>query len=85
MIDYTSAIPKNYWYLYDAHGSVLALADENGNKVVTYDYDPWGYIKGYTYTASTGDGVPLWKANPFRYSGYQFDDETGMHYLKNRY
>ncbi|MTI66252.1 MAG: RHS repeat-associated core domain-containing protein, partial [Firmicutes bacterium] len=27
----------------------------------------------------------LWKANPFRYSGYQYDDKTGLYYLKSRY
>jgi len=33
----------------------------------------------------TGNGEPLASANPFRYSGYQFDVETGFYYLKYRY
>ena len=33
----------------------------------------------------TGNGELLRDANPFRYSGYQFDPETEFYYLKNRY
>lgn len=37
MIDYTGATPQTYWYLYDAHGNVVGLADKNGSKVATYE------------------------------------------------
>ena len=74
-----------YWYHYDAHGNVIGLWDKNGNKVATYTYtDAWGNGTG-TATISTRDGILLSKANPFKYSGYQYDDETGFYYLKSRY
>ncbi|WP_105617929.1 DNRLRE domain-containing protein [Vallitalea okinawensis] len=85
MIDYTDTTPQTYWYLYDAHGNVVGLADKNGDRVVTYEYDAWGNILNSSSTVNTGDGIALMQANPFRYSGYQYDDESGLYYLKSRY
>lgn len=85
MIDYSGATPVTYWYLYDGHGNVVGLSDKNGNEVASYEYDAWGSILSQSSTVTTGDGTALWKANPFRYSGYQYDDETGIYYLKSRY
>lgn len=85
MIDYTGATPNTYWYLYDAHGNIVGLADKNGQVVVTYKYDAWGNIISSTGTATSGDGQLLKDANPFRYSGYQYDSETGFYYIKARY
>ncbi|MTI66246.1 MAG: RHS repeat-associated core domain-containing protein [Firmicutes bacterium] len=63
----------------------MALTDKNGDIVANYEYDAWGKILSKSSTVNTGDGVALWKANPFRYSGYQYDDKTGLYYLKSRY
>jgi hypothetical protein len=73
-----------YWYHYDAHGNMIGLWDKHGTQVVTYSYDAWGNVtdSGSTYTK---DWILLREANPFKYCGYQYDQETGMYYLKSRY
>lgn len=66
---------NTYYYNYDGHGNVVALTDGAGNVVVTYSYDPWGKVLSKTGTLY----------NPFTYSGYYRDEETGLYYLINRY
>ena len=66
---------KISYYLYDGHGSVRQLADENGSVTDTYDYDAFGNL-----TNSTGNTV-----NNYRYCGEQFDGTTGQYYLRARY
>ena len=70
-----------YAYVKSLQGDIVAILDESGNTVVSYDYDAWG--------------APLWctgelaetlgKVQPFRYRGYVFDEETGLYYLRSRY
>ena len=62
-------------YIYNAHGDVTALADENGNIVNTYEYDAWGKLTAETEAV----------ANNVKYSGEYYDEETGLIYLRNRY
>ena len=62
-------------YLYDGHGSVVGLANENGKVTDTYAYDAFGNLlksKGNT-------------ENCYRYCGEQFDETTGLYYLRARY
>ena len=66
---------KVYTYLYDGHGSVRALANENGKITDTYTYDAFGNL-----ILSTGS-----TANSYRYCGEQFDSTTGLYYLRARY
>jgi len=57
----------------NGHGDVTAIV--SGNTVVaSYYYDAFGNHRSIT-GAST---------NPYRYSGYHFDSETGLYYLKAR-
>ncbi len=85
MIDYKANPVKAYTYVHDVHGSIVGLADNSGNIVVSYGYDAWGVGPTPTGNIVTGSGEPLKDANPFRYSGYQYDAETGLYYLKARY
>ena len=62
-------------YLYDGHGSVVGLANESGIVTDTYAYDAFGNLlksKGNT-------------ENCYRYCGEQFDETTGLYYLRARY
>ena len=62
-------------YLYDGHGSVVGLANESGVITDTYCYDAFGNLlksKGST-------------KNCYRYCGEQFDETTGLYYLRARY
>jgi RHS repeat-associated protein len=58
----------------DALGSILALADSNGNLLTQYFYDPFGA------TTSTGSA----SGNPFQYIGRE-NDLTGLYYMHARY
>ena len=70
-----------YRYLYNLQGDVVALVDTSGTKVVEYTYDAWG--KPIDKTGSHAS--TLGTVQPFRYRGYVFDEETGLHYLRSRY
>ena len=70
-----------YFYLKNAQGDILGLVDASGNQVVAYTYDAWGKI--LTQTGSLA--ATLGKANPFRYRGYVYDEETGLYYLQSFY
>ena len=62
-------------YLYDGHGSVVGLANESGIVTDTYCYDAFGNL-----LKSTGS-----TKNCYRYCGEQFDETTGLYYLRARY
>ena len=65
---------KELYYLYNGHKDVVSLTDSEGKIIATYYYDTFGSI-----VDSTGEAD-----NPIRYSGYQYDEETGLYYLNAR-
>ena len=66
---------KTSYYVYDGHGSVRALANENGKVTDKYVYDAFGNL-----ISSTGS-----TKNDFLFAGEQFDPVTGLYYLRARY
>ena len=72
---------SEHFYLYNAQGDVVAIANYSGEVVVEYTYAAWG--NPLSCTGSLAD--TLGKKNPFRYRGYVYDEETGFYYLKSRY
>ncbi|MFD3440191.1 RHS repeat-associated core domain-containing protein [Streptomyces sp. NPDC058685] len=66
---------KTYYYLTDAIGSVVAVADESGAKVNSYSYSPRGVQR-----AGTSEQVP----QPYRFAG-GFQDPTGLYHYAARY
>ncbi len=61
--------------IYNGHGDVTALIDENGEVANRYDYDVWG---NFTQKEET-------VANPFTYFGQTYDETIGLFYLRARY
>jgi RHS repeat-associated protein len=61
-------------YLYNGHADVTSLVDSTGTIQGTYYYDAFG---NQTQTTGTVN-------NPYIYSGYQFDKESGLYYLNAR-
>ena len=69
-----------YYYIINLQGDVIGLYDEDGNVVVTYDYDVWGY----PYVSGTlANSVGYF--NPFRFKCYLFDDDAQLYYLQSRF
>ena len=59
------------YYLYDLQANVSQVLDEDGVVVAGYEYSPFGRLED----SFEGDGeIP----NPYRYSGYYTDMETGL-------
>jgi RHS repeat-associated protein len=63
------------YYLTDGHGSVRHLTDSEGNITDSYVYDAWGNM-----ISSEGE-----TENSYLYCGEQFDNATGLYYLRARY
>ena len=70
-----------YYYQRNLLGDVIAIYDTTGTKVVEYAYDAWGNC---TITSSTTN-YNLAHANPIRYRGYYYDEDTKLYYLNARY
>jgi RHS repeat-associated protein len=66
---------ESWFYLTDYLGSVVALADENGEMKSSYDYEAFGLPKFRGKEPG----------NPFAYSGSVYDGETGWYYYRARY
>ena len=60
---------------------VAAPYDENGTRKVEYAYDAWGNCTVSSETTNTAVAA----ANPIRYRGYYYDDDTGLYYCNARY
>ena len=73
------AVPETFAYHTDALGSVVAMTDEDGVAVATYEYDPYGR------PLMTWVQDPIATRNPLRHRAYYADAETGMFYLPARY
>jgi RHS repeat-associated protein len=71
----------SYYYIKNAQGDIIQIVDDSGSVVVAYTYDTWGKLVSITGSAATTLGV----ANPYRYRGYRYDNETGFYYLNSRY
>jgi RHS repeat-associated protein len=63
-----------HYYGQDGLGSVTSLFATNGTTATSYSYSAFGQ------TAQTGSVV-----NPFRFTGREFDAETGLYYYRARY
>ncbi len=61
------------YFLTDALGSTVALADANGVVQQTYAYEPYGEV------STTGSS-----SNPYQYTGRE-NDGTGLYYYRARY
>ena len=75
-----------YFFEKNLRGDIVAVYDDAGTKLCTFNYDAWGYS-----TISYESGVASstkWFLNDhcvFRYRGYYYDTETGFYYLQSRY
>ena len=66
---------KTSTYLYDGHGNVRGLLDDEGKLTDTYAYNAYGEL-----TEKTGE-----TENHFLYTGEYYDGTTNLYYLRARY
>ena len=72
-----------YYYSRNIQGDVLYLYTSSGMCVAGYIYDTWGKLVDVD---GAGDSyIAIANANPIRYRGYYYDNETGFYYLQSRY
>ncbi len=64
-----------YYYLSDGPGHIVGLLDAAGTLVNEYRYTPFGELEVVRET------VP----QPFRYTGREWDAESGLYYYRARY
>jgi len=65
-----------YYYHADGLGSITGLSDATGTMVQTYGYDAFGNV-----TVSGSGNV----AQPFMFTGREYDAETSMYFYRARY
>jgi len=72
---------KNLTFHHDHLNSVTAVTGHDGTTVETASYGPFGAMTSETGPALSGGEV----ANKLRYTGREFDRETGLYYYRARY
>ena len=71
-----------YWYEKNMQGDIVAIYDETGIKLISYQYTAWGHTTQRSH--NSGSSTPAAK-NPFMYRGYYFDADLNLYYLQSRY
>ena len=79
---YAEEVFDEYYFTKNLQGDIIGIYDNTGKIVVQYYYDAWGNIHRTGYYP---ESEHIADANPFRYRGYYFDQETGFYYLNSRY
>lgn len=73
------------FYRTNQNGDVIALMSDEGNIIATYNYDAWGKVLSIDLPYDDDIYKEIANANPLRYRGYYYDNETGYYYLQSRY
>ncbi len=74
---------KTFYYVKNAKGDITSLTDQNGIRVVDYEYDAWGNIKK-SVTLASSPISNLDKINTRLYGGYWYDATLGSYFMKVR-
>ena len=81
---------NNYFYKKNLQGDIIEIwGTEDGTDnhtfrlLVEYTYDAWGNVT--KMLDQTNGWYRVGTANPFRYRGYYYDNESGFYYLQSRY
>ena len=73
-----------YFYLLNAHGSVIAIADNSGKVRERYDYDAFGKTTIWDSSYSVERTSSL-IGNRFFFTSREYDAEIGMYYYRARH
>ncbi|WP_321959581.1 RHS repeat-associated core domain-containing protein, partial [Burkholderia cenocepacia] len=72
-----------FYYHCDQIGTPQLLTDDDGDVVWEASYKAWGKAREVIARASKAAGIVA--RSLLRFQGQHFDDETGLHYNRNRY
>ncbi len=75
-----------YLYTKNLQGDILSIVNENGQTILTYEYDSWGAVN---FSATSMQNMflayTLSFVSPFTYRGYCYDYDIELYYLQSRY
>ena len=75
-----------FYFEKNIFGDIVAVYNEDGDKIGSYTYDAWGICTTTTESGITAVEKYIVRTyNPFRYRGYYYDTDTGLYYLQSRY
>ena len=77
----TNADTGRIYYLKNSHGDVIGQMDENGNLLTSYAYNAFGE----QISTVAIQGAQKSTANRFLYAGEQYDEISGLYYLRARH
>jgi len=80
---YAADVYDTFYFEKNLQGDIIAVYNESGLKIVSYNYDAWGNHT-YTWHDISSANIPA-AYNPFRYRGYYYDTDTQLYYLQSRY
>jgi len=78
-----SSTSANYYYHADGLGSIIALSNETGEIVETYEYQAYGKPTIKDHTGAVFDASPV--GNFYLFTAREYDYETGLFYYRARY
>ena len=79
--EYASGVWDVYWYEKNPFGDIVAIYSSTGQKLISYEYDPWGNFTTTNHTSASTTA----SYNSLKYRGYYYDDDFNMYYLQSRY
>ena len=75
-----------YLYTKNLQSDILSIVNENGQTILTYEYDSWG---NFEFTIGSRDylilAYTLLYVSPFTYRSYCYDYNIDLYYLQSRY
>ena len=77
----TNADTGRIYYLKNSHGDVIGQMDENGTVLTSYAYNAFGE----QVSAVAIQGKQKSTSNRFLYAGEQYDETSGLYYLRARH
>ena len=81
-VSYEANVWDIFWYERNVFGDIVAIYDEAGTLLATYNYDAYGVASTLYYNGGSNTRAFY---NPFRYRGYYYDRDLSLYYLSTRY
>lgn len=76
---------NTYYAIKDHQNSVLALVDENGTVLESYEYDAWGNTKVFDASGAEIGNQQSAIGNRYLWQGREYDTSTGLYYFRARW